>query len=186
MTEHKSYTDYVAKQREQMLSICQSMIEGKTGIVEGCRKIRGFGPEIGLDDNDADILAIVGVDSATDHLPIDDERNRCASEALAKSDIEINECEEQFDYDIDICAPPMPMCTDNIAASSFSHRRRRGDECTTTTTTDDDSRITPQQQQQQDDNDDDAPDDYSSSVVVLVCVFRCYVVVVYVLRMNRN
>ena len=46
-----------------------------------------------VEDSDPDFSVFVGVDSQTDHLPVDGERNNWGEEALKRKDIEIAEAE---------------------------------------------------------------------------------------------
>jgi hypothetical protein len=91
-----SHDEYVAKQRAKVVTICESILQGQTSIILGCRELLALRCEVDIDDNDTDFLTFAGIDSQTDHLPVGEEGKRWASSALAENDVEIQECERFF------------------------------------------------------------------------------------------
>ena len=81
--------------RKDLLRLANQVAAGELGIILGCRKIQAYRFEL-ADDLDEDFLPFIGVDSQTDHLPVDEERRNWSLEALARKDIEIADAEEHF------------------------------------------------------------------------------------------
>ncbi len=85
--------------RGDIVRTAQEVIDGEIGIILGCRRLQSFRFRL-ADEHDEDFMLFVGVDSQTDHLPVDDERRNWSSEALARKDIEIAESENFFRNDV--------------------------------------------------------------------------------------
>ncbi|MBS1793144.1 MAG: hypothetical protein JSS81_04785 [Acidobacteria bacterium] len=94
--QNKDCTNFV---RGKIVGICESILKEEIGIIAGSRKIISVGFEL-LDNNDEDFLFFVGIESQTDHLPVDFERRNWSSEALERKDKEIAEFESDLREDV--------------------------------------------------------------------------------------
>jgi hypothetical protein len=98
-----SSEDYVRRQREEVVTIARAILGGEMGVVLGARHITALGYAF-EDAFDPDLILWVGIDSQTDHLPVDEERRNWSQQALAIKDVEIAECEAFFkDAALDGC-----------------------------------------------------------------------------------
>lgn len=79
--------------RQELLDTAEAILSGRLGIILGSRRMQAFRFDL-RDDLDTDFMTFVGIDSQTDHLPVDDERRNWSEEALVRKDIEIAEAEE--------------------------------------------------------------------------------------------
>jgi hypothetical protein len=85
--------------QEEIAAIAGAMLAGSTSFIEGARMIVHLSHRSGL-DSDPDILRLIGIDSATDALPIDAAtRKLWSTEALERLQSEI-ERSEQWARDI--------------------------------------------------------------------------------------
>lgn len=84
--------EYLIFTRGKVVAICEAMLGEEIGIIAGSRRLQNLGHEL-LDDHDEDLLTFVAIDSQTDHLPVDYERQNWSKEALAEKDKEIAEAE---------------------------------------------------------------------------------------------
>ncbi|MGD9588031.1 MAG: hypothetical protein AB7Q37_06925 [Pyrinomonadaceae bacterium] len=98
-----SHEEYLDSRREELLSIARGVLSGEVGVIFGSRKIQSFRFDL-ADGMDPDFLFFVGVDSVTDHLPVDEERRNWGEEALARKGVEIAEAEAFWRTDVfDAC-----------------------------------------------------------------------------------
>ncbi len=86
---------YRQRQVESLLETAKAILDGRVGIILGSRRLQRYRFELG-NDLDEDFLPLVGVDSETDHLPVDEERRNWSPEALLVKDQEIAEAEAYF------------------------------------------------------------------------------------------
>lgn len=84
--------EYEIFARGKVVAICEAMLGEEIGIIAGSRRLKSLGHEL-LDDHDKDFRTFVGIDSQTDHLPVDRERRNWSKEALAGKDKEIADAE---------------------------------------------------------------------------------------------
>jgi hypothetical protein len=84
--------EHIESRQRDLVKIAKAVLNSEVGIILGSRIIQSFRPELAA-DFDPDFMAFVAVDSDTDHLPVDEERNNWSAEALARKDIEIAEAE---------------------------------------------------------------------------------------------
>ena len=90
-----SATDRRALER-QLLDIAQGVLAGRIGIIEGARLIMPLRPDLDPENEDQDLLAITGIESQTDHLPLGPWRAEWSPEALRAKDEELAENEDFF------------------------------------------------------------------------------------------
>ena len=82
----------------KIVAICEAMLNGKIGIIAGSRSLQSLGFELFKEHNE-DFLIFLGIDSQTDHLPVDKERMNWNLEALDRKDVEISEWEKFYSDD---------------------------------------------------------------------------------------
>ena len=71
------------------LRIARDILDGSTPILLGCRRICGAIHRLGI-DRDEPFVSFIGVESETDHLPIDpEERKLWNAQVLVEKDEEI-------------------------------------------------------------------------------------------------
>ena len=80
---------------EDLLNTAEAVLKGQVGIIIGSRKLQSYRHEL-AGDLDEDFLPFIGVDSMTDHLPVDEERQNWSREALQRKDKEIKEAEDFY------------------------------------------------------------------------------------------
>jgi hypothetical protein len=96
MTDHEYYKkieEYYL--RGKIVAICEAVLAEEIGIIAASRRLRSLGFEL-FDGHDEDFITFVGVDSETDHLPVDIERRNWSAEALERKDAEIAEAEALY------------------------------------------------------------------------------------------
>jgi len=84
--------------RGKIIAICEAILNEEIGVIAGSRilnrlELELLHSEVGQFHRDGDFIPFVGIDSATDHLPVDRERANWSAEALARKDTEIAESE---------------------------------------------------------------------------------------------
>ncbi len=79
----------------KIVAVCEAILSEEIGIILGSRKLKYLSHLIS-DDYDKDFMVFIGVDSETDHLPVDWERKNWSIEALQRKDVEIKKHEEGF------------------------------------------------------------------------------------------
>ena len=79
----------------KVVAIAEAILKGDMGIIVGSRKLNSLRFTLDL-PNDEDFNLFVVIDSDTDHLPVDWERQNWSAEALARKDVEIAECEKFY------------------------------------------------------------------------------------------
>jgi Protein of unknown function (DUF2489) len=94
----------IASNRQKVASIAQDMVDGRIAIIDGSRQLAALLHRIDVAEFDDDFMPFVGIDSATDSLPIGESRKHWASDALEKKDAEIAGAEEHWgDYALSAC-----------------------------------------------------------------------------------
>ena len=84
--------------RGKIIAICEAMLNGEIGVIAGSRILNRLEFELlnyprGQFHRDEDFIPFVGIDSETDHLPVDRERENWSDEALARKDKQIADSE---------------------------------------------------------------------------------------------
>jgi hypothetical protein len=77
-----------------MAEIAREMLRGDVSFIEGSRRINRLRSSAGLLQLDADIVPFIGIDSETDALPIGDERQHWAPDALIRLQPAIDRAEK--------------------------------------------------------------------------------------------
>lgn len=90
--------EWVFFTRGKVVSICELMLQDEIGIILGSRKLVALRHQL-PDKFDEDFIVFIGIDSQTDHLPVDSERKNWSVEALKIKDGDISECESYFKAD---------------------------------------------------------------------------------------
>lgn len=86
--------------RGKIVAICEAALAEEIGIIAASRHLTALGLEL-LDGHDEeDFLIFRGVDSETDHLPVDIERKNWDTEALMRKDVEIAKAEALYKNDV--------------------------------------------------------------------------------------
>ena len=89
--------------RGKIVAICEAILNEDIGVIAGSRRLNHLGYELDL-DRDEDFLTFVAINSETDHLPVDSERQNWSVEALKRKDKEIAEFEAAYkDQAIESC-----------------------------------------------------------------------------------
>ena len=85
--------------RGQIVAICESVLAEEIGVIAGSRRLNRLGLDL-YDAHDPDFITFRGVDSETDHLPVDSERANWSAEALERKDAEIAHAEKTYREDV--------------------------------------------------------------------------------------
>jgi hypothetical protein len=80
--------------------IAESILSGKTGIIEGARALTVISHKLDSVETDTDFLIFKAIASETDHLPVGKERELWANSALQEKDIEIKQAENYREENI--------------------------------------------------------------------------------------
>ena len=96
MTEHEYYKEveeyYI---RGKIIAICEAVLAEEIGVIAASRRLNSLGLQL-LDGHDEDFNTFRAVDTETDDLPVDIERNNWDAEALKRKDVEIAEAEALY------------------------------------------------------------------------------------------
>lgn len=84
--------------RGKIVGICEAVICEEIGIIAAARRLWRLGIELGADDSNFEVF--VAIDSETDHLPVDIERQNWSSEALQAKDAEILEYGKRYKSEV--------------------------------------------------------------------------------------
>lgn len=94
----------MTKGTEQIAEVLRQVLDRKIHPIEACRalvRMRDLFP----DPNDDDFLALVGIESETDDLPLGDVRTLWAPSALAGKDAELREYLQRVEHTLtDACS----------------------------------------------------------------------------------
>jgi predicted regulator of Ras-like GTPase activity (Roadblock/LC7/MglB family) len=91
---------FLEVQSKKVVEIAQDILSNKKGIIEGARLLVSLRPTVTRDDFDVDFIPFIALTSETDALPVGDEREYWASDALQRKDKEIQEIETAYRDDI--------------------------------------------------------------------------------------
>ena len=86
----------------KIVRVAEAMIEGKMQLIQGCRDLCGF-LSLTLEPERDVFLAIIAIESETDHFPLGDVRRECAPDYLKRMDGEMDRSIEDARVDI-LCA----------------------------------------------------------------------------------
>ena len=75
---------YIQKSREAIVETAQSMLDGRTGYIEGSRQICGLLDAARLERLEPPFVMFVAIDSETDHVPVGKVRDRWHPDAKMK------------------------------------------------------------------------------------------------------
>jgi hypothetical protein len=87
---------YSAFIRGKIVAVCEAILDEEIGVVAGSRRISDFECELDdeLDDESyEDLKPFIGINSETQHLPVNWERRNWSAGALERKDKEIAEAE---------------------------------------------------------------------------------------------
>ena len=84
-----------SKLRTQCIDVCQSVIAGKIGLVEGVRSLVSLSFDLGCEDEQP-FLGFRGIDSQSDHFPLGEFRDSWNKDALAREDAKRIDIEGDF------------------------------------------------------------------------------------------
>ncbi len=93
MPEYVSHNEYVQSARRQVVDTAKAMLSKQSGFLVGARRLSALRYEVDVEDNDADFLTFVAIDSDTDALPLGETRHHWSEQALAKLEPEIRSAE---------------------------------------------------------------------------------------------
>ena len=85
--------------RGKIVAICEAALAEEIGIIAASRRLSALGWEL-FDDHDEDFIMFDGVDTETDHLPVDIERSNWSAGALKRKDAEIAKAEAFYKNDV--------------------------------------------------------------------------------------
>ena len=85
--------------RGKIVAICEAVLAEEIGIIAASRYLSALGLKL-FDGHHEDFNTFRGVDSETDHLPVDIERKNWGAEALKRKDEEIAEAEALYKNDV--------------------------------------------------------------------------------------
>ena len=82
-------TELLSAKRHELIALANSMLAGKTNLIEGVRKICTL--RFAVEDPENEVfLAIRGIESETDLFPLGEMRTNCHREYLMRMDGEMN------------------------------------------------------------------------------------------------
>ncbi|WP_306476569.1 DUF2489 domain-containing protein [Methyloversatilis sp.] len=82
-----------AKARQVLVVLCRAMLSGELTYFEGAIQACSLRFEIGVPEDDQDLMAFVAISSETDHLPPKHIQHRWSSEALHRLQSEFEKTE---------------------------------------------------------------------------------------------
>jgi hypothetical protein len=85
--------------RGKIVAICEAVLRDEMGVIAASRRLSRFGLEL-FDGHDEDFVLFDAIDSETDHLPVDRERNNWSAEALERKDKKIAKAESLHRNDL--------------------------------------------------------------------------------------
>ena len=85
--------------RGKIVAICEAAVAEEINIISASRRLTALGLRL-FDGHHEDFNTFRGVDSETDHLPVDTERKNWSAEALKRKDEEIAEAEAIYKKDV--------------------------------------------------------------------------------------
>jgi hypothetical protein len=94
-TPHTSTIEFF-EAKTSALEIFYRLTNGDIGVLAAAQKLSLLRHTLVGDARDEDWDVFVGIDSETDHLPLEESRKNWAPDALARKDVEIKEAEDFF------------------------------------------------------------------------------------------
>jgi hypothetical protein len=91
--DHPSHSEFVAKERQNLVALCRAMLSGEMSVFEGAVQVCSLRHNIEVPEDDADLEAFVLIQSETDHLPLKDIQHRWSAEALERIQPELEKTE---------------------------------------------------------------------------------------------
>jgi len=91
----RQMTDEEYYLRGKIVAICEATLAEEIGIIAASRRLSALGLEL-FDGRHEDFIMFDGVDTETDHLPVDKERKNWDAEALKRKDMQIAEAEASY------------------------------------------------------------------------------------------
>jgi hypothetical protein len=105
-----------ASSRAELVAVAQAMLDGETNLIEGARRICALRHDVGEPDNDV-FVPIIAMESETDHFPLGQMREHCASDYLQRMDDQMETYLEEARIDV------LAACKDILRAFSFGSGR---------------------------------------------------------------
>lgn len=93
IADHPARNESEAEARQKLVALCQAMLAGEMSFFEGAVLICPLRHNIGVSEDDSDLMAFVAIGSETDHLPPKHIQHRWSSEALRRLQSEFNKTE---------------------------------------------------------------------------------------------
>lgn len=72
------------KNRQDLVALCRAMISGELSYFEGALRVCPLRFNIGVSEDDPDLMVFAGISSETDHLPPKHIQHRWSREALQR------------------------------------------------------------------------------------------------------
>lgn len=94
MQEKMTHEEYVDMQRRRVVELARQILSNQIDILDGCCKIAALRWQLEVPDGDDDLMAFMLVDTETDNLPVGDEAQNWADEALALKEPELREARD--------------------------------------------------------------------------------------------
>ena len=88
--------EQIAQTRREIVAVARAILDGRVGVIEGSRRLVGLRWDVDPEQEDRELLGMVGIESQTDHLPLGKWREQWSPDALKAKDAEIAENEEFF------------------------------------------------------------------------------------------
>jgi hypothetical protein len=88
--------ELIRKQQAHIVRVARKMLDREVGIIEGAREIVRLRHNTGIDDLDPVFIPLIAIDSETDDLPVGQERQFWADDALIEKDKLIMQAENTY------------------------------------------------------------------------------------------
>jgi hypothetical protein len=85
--------------RGKIAAICEAVLAEEMGVIAASRRLSSLGLKL-FQGHDKDFVIFDGIDSETDHLPVDSERQNWSADALERKDKEIAQSEALYKDDM--------------------------------------------------------------------------------------
>jgi hypothetical protein len=87
------HDDYVASRRRLVAQLAEQVLSGSLSAVEGGRQVANLRHELGLPEDDPDLLVFTLIESETDDLPLGGERANWSLRALTQKQPDLSAAE---------------------------------------------------------------------------------------------
>ena len=84
IVNHPSHGEFVAKERQRLVTLCRAMLSGEVSFFEGAVQVCSLSGNIDAPEADPDLEAFQLIRSETDHLPLKDIQHRWSLEAIER------------------------------------------------------------------------------------------------------